>query len=342
MRPQAILEPRSPHRWRHRDRSVRAARDVEGMTRGPTYDDARFVAARELADEQGGVLSRPQLYTLGITRWEIRGQVRGGRWELIGDQSVKLHNGVISAAGERWAAVFQGGPRACLDGGSALVASGLQRYELDRVRVSVPRGARIRRNRRFNIRQTRRWAEDEIVRIGVPRTEPATAAVRAALWARTDREATYVLTLTVQQGLVPATAVGEALLRVRRDRRRLLLHEIVNELVDGARSLGEFDVARELRRRGLPAPARQVLRRDGRNRYYLDLYWPEFGLVLEIDGIHHTWAEKVVGDALRQNAMVLTGDTFLRLPLLGLRLQPERFFEQIAQALRARGWRAAA
>jgi very-short-patch-repair endonuclease len=248
----------------------------------------------------------------------------------------------LDPIGERWAAVFQGGPRACLDGGSALIAAGLERYELDRVRVSVPRGARIRRNRRFNIRQTRRWQGDEIVRTGIPRTEPATAAVRAGLWARTDREATYVLTICVQQGITSVSAIGHALLRVRRDKRRLLLHEVVNELADGARALGEFDVIRELRRRGLPEPRRQVLRRDGRNRYYLDLYWPDFRLVLEIDGIHHAWAENVVGDALRQNAVVLTGDTFLRLPLLGLRLEPAAFFSQVERALLAGGWSRAA
>lgn len=312
------------------------------MPRGPSYDDARFAAARELAAQQGHVLSRRQLYALGLTRWEVRGQVRRGRWKLIGDQSVQLHNGVLDPVGERWAAVFQGGPRACLDGGSALVAAGLERYELDRVRVSVPRGARIRRDRRFNIRQTRRWSSDEIVRVGIPRTQPATAAVRAALWARTDREATYVLTLSVQQGIAPVEAIAHALLRVRRDKRRLLLHEIVNELADGARSLGEFDVVRELCRRGLPAPERQVLRKDGRNRYYLDLYWPDFRLVLEIDGIHHSWAENVVGDALRQNAVVLDGDRFLRLPLLGLRLEPDAFFAQVEQALRSGGWLRAA
>lgn len=312
------------------------------MTRGPAYDDGRFVAARELAARQGGVLSRPQLYGLGISRWEITGQVRSRRWQLIGDQSVLLHNSEMSGEGEAWAAVFQGGPRACLDGGSALIAAGLERYELSPVRVSVPRGARVRRNRRFNIRQTRRWEAADMVAEGIPRTRVATAAIRAALWASTDREATYVLTITVQQGLVPPTALGEELLRIRRDKRRLLLHEIVNELLDGARSLGEIDVARELRRRGFPPPARQVLRRDGRNRYYLDLYWPEFGLVLEIDGIHHAWAENVVGDALRQNAVVLQGETFLRLPLLGLRLRPAEFFAQVEQGLRDGGWRQAA
>ena len=61
-----------------------------------------------------------------------------------------------------------------------------------------------------------------------------------------------------------------------------------------------------------------------------------------MDGIHHTWADNVVGDALRQNAVAMQGDTFLRIPLLGLRLKPDDFFAQIERALRDAGWRAVA
>jgi very-short-patch-repair endonuclease len=287
-------------------------------------------------------LSRKQLYGLGITRWEVRGQVRGHRWQLIGDQSVHLFNGPLSPEGEQWAAVFQGGPRACLDGGSALIAAGMERYEVDRVRVSVPRGARVRRNRRFDIRQTRRWSGGDIVQVGIPRTRPAVAAIRAALWARTDREASYVVLSAVQQRIAAGNDVGTELLRVRRDKRRLLLHAVVNELLDGAQSLGEIDIAVLLRRRGLPAPTRQCVRKDKRGRYYLDLHWPRYHLVVEIDGIHHAWAENIVGDALRQNALALDGDTVLRIPLLGLRLEAEAFLDQIEEGLRAGGWSAAA
>jgi very-short-patch-repair endonuclease len=310
------------------------------MARIPV-DDHRFEAARELGRQQGWVLSRKQLYAIGITRWEIRGQVRMVRWQLIGDQSVCLHNGPIEDWGHHWAAVFQGGPRAVLDGASSLIAGGLERFAVERIRVSVPRGAKIRRNRRYNIRQTRRWDAEDRAPSGIPRTRPDVAAIRGFLWAGTDREATYLLTLTVQQGLARPEALGHQALRVRRDKRRGMLHAVVNDLLDGGRSLGELDIARELRRRGLPAPARQVLRRDKAQRYYLDLYWPQFRLVVEVDGIHHAWAENVVGDALRQNSLAIAGDTVLRVPLLGLRLNPDEFFGQIEEALLTGGWRAA-
>ncbi len=115
-----------------------------------------------LAARQAGVLSRPQLYAAGVTR---------------------------------------AGARAFLDGASALVAAGLTKFEVDRIRVSVPRGARVRRGRGLDIRQTRRWsASDLATGGGAPRTRPEVAAVRGALWARSDGQAALLLTMAVQQG----------------------------------------------------------------------------------------------------------------------------------------------
>ena len=184
-------------------------------------------------------------------------------------------------------------------------------------------------------RQSRRWSADDAAPSRIPRTRNEVAAIRAALWAPSDKAAAYVLTRVVQDGFARPEDLGRALLPVLRDKRRLFLHAIVNDLLDGGRTLTEIDVVRELRRRGLPPPAQQVLRKDQRNRYYLDLSWPDLGVVVEIDGIHHTWANNVIGDALRQNALSLSGDVVLRLPLLGLRLQPDDFFAQIEEALAA-------
>ncbi len=65
--------------------------------------------------------------------------------------------------------------------------------------------------------------------------------------------------------------------------------------------------------------------------------WDEWGVVVEIDGIQHSWADHVVSDALRQNDVTLQDATVLRLPLLGLRVAADDFFAQIEQALAAAG-----
>ncbi|WP_224280185.1 hypothetical protein [Nocardioides lacusdianchii] len=295
-----------------------------------------------LADRQGGVVSRRQAYDAGLTRGEVRAQVRAHRWQRVWSRSLCLHTGPVSEEGLDWAAVFEGGDRALLDAEASLVASGLQNYDVASRRVSVPRGVKPLVGTGLDIRRTRRWSADDRAPSGVPRTRVPVAAVRAAMWAASDKQAALLLTMPVQQGLTTATLLGQALLDVRRDQRRPLMHDVVLDLVGGARSLGELDFARECRRRGFPEPTRQTVRRGKDGRYYLDVCWDDFALVVEIDGIHHSWATTVVPDALRQNDVALAGATVLRLPLLGLRVAADDFFEQVERGLRAGGWRSAA
>ena len=286
------------------------------------------------------MVSRTQLYGLGFTRGEVRNHVRARRWRVLGSHCVVLHTGPLTDTARYWAAVLEGGPRAVIDGVSALLLSGLRHYSTDEIRVSVPRGARIRhRGTVANIRQTRRWAADDTVRDGVPRTPPAVAAVRAALWARSNRQAELVMIMSVQQRLTSAEELAAEMLRIRRDKRRSLLNQVVLELLGGIGSLGELDVVRGCRDRGLPEPDKQVCRRTPEGTYYLDFRWSAWGVVLEVDGIQHAWVSNLVADAIRHNRLAIEGDTVLRLPVLGLRAQPETFFAQLEEALRAAGWR---
>lgn len=313
----------TPPRFRNRSRTLRTG---------------RLARVRQLSAEQGGVVSRAQIYDLGITRGEVRAHVRAGRWRRVWSRVIAVHTGELSRDGWHWAAVFEGGSRAMLDGNTALEAAGLTRFSSDVLRVSVPMEVKAVRAAGLDVRRTRRWSEDDLATSGVRRTRAPVAAVRAGLWAVSDKQAALAVTMTVQQGLATAEQIGQALLAVRRDRRRGLLHALVLDLLDGARSLGEVEFARECRGRGLPTPSRQTVRRGRGGRYYLDVFWDDFGVVVEIDGIHHGWAENVVADALRQNEVTLQQSLVLRLPLLGYRVAPEDFFAQIERALTAAGW----
>ena len=84
------------------------------------------------------------------------------------------------------------------------------------------------------------------------------AGVRAALWARSDKQASLLLTMAVQQGLTTAERLGAQALSVKRDRRRILVTTVIADLLGGVRSLGEHEFARECRSRGIPEPSRQV------------------------------------------------------------------------------------
>lgn len=267
----------------------------------------------------------------------MRANLAARRWQRHHSLVVALHTGPLTCEGEWWAAVLEGGPQAYLDGASALIAGGLKGFTAESLRVSVPPSGRARRAPGLHIRRTRRFDPHVVVTHGVPRARPDVAAVHAALWARTDKQAVLLLTMTVQQGLAKAEQIGRALLRVRRDKRRRLLHATVLDLLAGVTSIGESEFAQLCRERGLPEPSRQVRRRGPDGSAYLDVYWEQWGVVVEIDGIQHSWATQVVGDALRQNRITLQADLVLRLPLLGLRVAPDDFFAQIVEALRSRG-----
>ena len=130
--------------------------------------------------------------------------------------------------------------------------------------------------------------------------------------------------------------------RIQRHPRRRLLNRLVADIADGAQALGELDFATLCRQYGLPRPSRQVLRPGPEDRSYLDVYFDDYGLVVEIDGIHHLLGLNPLDDALRQNELTLVSDAVLRIPLLGVRLQPARFMAQLVRGLHDRGWNEAA
>ncbi|WP_090969323.1 hypothetical protein [Nocardioides exalbidus] len=297
----------------------------------------RLGLVRGIADQQGGVVSRDQLRQLRITDHEVLAHVHAGRWRPVHTQSLAVHTGPLPVLGQHWAAVFEAGRRGCLDGTSSLVAGGLEHFTEDVIRVSVPRGVLVRRATGIDVRQTRRLRAADLEPSGIPRTRPHVAGVRGALWAKSDKQATLILTMVVQQGMTLPERLGAELLTVRRDRRRLLVATVVTDLVGGVRSLGEHEFAQMCRLRRIPEPTRQVLRQGPDKKWYLDVYWEQWGVVVEIDGIQHAWATNVVADALRHNTIAIDRAIVLRLPLLGLRVAADDFFAQIIEALASRG-----
>ncbi|MDP3893209.1 hypothetical protein, partial [Nocardioides sp.] len=157
--------------------------------------DVRLARRRRferLAVHQAGVVSREQLRAAGLTHHELDANVAARRWQAVGRESICIHTGPLPVLAVHWAAVFEGGRRAFLDGESSLLVAGLEHYRPRAIRVSVPRGARIRTlpdlGMPVDIRQTRRWSPDDLVdRGGVPRTRQPVAAVRGGLWAQSDK-----------------------------------------------------------------------------------------------------------------------------------------------------------
>lgn len=177
-----------------------------------------------------------------------------------------------------------------------------------------------------------RRVPDEILTSGLPRTRPAIAAVRAARWAKSDRQAALTLVMPVQQGMCTGRQLVEASRATQGRNRRRLIRLLARDIADGAQSLGELDFAAMCRVRGLPQPTRQSVRRIGHGTAYLDAAWDDIGLAVEIDGSGHREGLAVAADNLRQNELVLMDETVLRIDLVGLRVNGDRFMDQVCRA----------
>lgn len=308
--------------------------------------------ARALAAEHGGVVHRRELARRGIDRFAVRAEVAAGRWALGGRHTVIVGGvgwagfpGGSGRAGERatrtdprlWQAVWESGSGAVLDGAAALVGQGLLGFELSVIDVSVP--SANRRRRVAGVRARRRRLAPTI-RVGVPRVAPEWATIHAAQWAVSDRQAALLVSLAVQQRLVAPQRLLRVWQEQRRSPNRAFIDHVVRDVCDGARSLGELDFAALCRARGLPEPNRQVVREVAGGRVYLDVFW-DVGLTVEVDGGHHALALHPVDDALRQNEVTLQRSLVLRIPVLGLRLRPGAFLDQVVRGYRLLEGRAA-
>ncbi len=142
--------------------------------------------------------------------------------------------------------------------------------------------------------------------------------------------------MTVQQRLTTPRRLAAAQRLVRGRTRRAFIRAVVRDIAFGAQSLGELDFARLCRERGVREPCRQVVRETPGGRSYLDVGWQDDELVVEVDGAQHRWGLAVTGDNLRQNDLTLSGDRVLRIDVIGLRLETDRFLAQVALGLARR------
>ncbi|MEI2764512.1 MAG: hypothetical protein V9F82_02295 [Dermatophilaceae bacterium] len=302
------------------------------MPRSAVRRRRREGIAAELAQGHGGVVHRAQLLRLGVTREDVRTEVRAGRWHLAGRHTVVPAGRNPVGPGRWWWAVWESGSGAILDGVSALLAQGLSGFHTERMDVTVP--GRCTAYRLVGVTLHRRREIGPALSIGVPRARPESAVIRAAQWAGSDRQAALLVGMPVQQRLVSPDRLLRAWAEVTRSPRRALLDSVVRDVCSGAQSLGELDFARWCRRYRLPEPNRQSVCRGRSGRVYLDVEWTTHGVVVEIDGGHHLAGLNPLDDALRSNELVLDGRRVLRLPVLGLRLEPAAFMAQVARALR--------
>lgn len=301
-----------------------------------------------LIHAQEGLLALWQARRFGVDQRSLQRAVRRREgWRRVGKRTVMLGPLPLSGSQGRIRAILEVGSRARLGGLAALQEMGWE-HGCDFIDIVVPRGHRANKRKLpgavrlhfADVPSSGLWEVSpsaDSVR-PVPRTAAARSLVDAAAWARSSREATFVVVSTLQAGLTSVDDLSVELQQRSNTRRRGLVRQIVVEFQGGSQSMGELDFVRECRRRGLPEPRRQVSRRDasGRSRFTDAEFAGADGriVMVEIDGVGHMSAESWIADMERHNDLAMvTGAVVLRVSTWQLRHQPEPFFRRLETVL---------
>lgn len=302
---------------------------------GPDADDFQW-----LRFQQNDVVSWAQAST-HVGRGAAANRLRRRRWQRPERGVIVAHSGPLTRQQHLWAAVLGAGQDAVLAGATAATLEGLRGYDRSAIDVLIPAGRRARAMAGVRIHRTAVLPAHHVRWTGSPpRTVVARSVVDAAAWARTDDDARAIVAAAFQQRRVVPADLDRVLDLMPRSRRRALVIETAALAAGGAHALTELNLATLCRRSGLPPPDEQVHRTDssGRDRY-LDAYWSEYRLHVEVDGSWHLEVRTWWSDMQRQNDLWISGDRVLRFPGWALIHEPAKVAAQLHAALVAGGWR---
>jgi hypothetical protein len=293
--------------------------------------------SKRLLTEDDTVQTLPRLVAAGWTHEAVHAQFNAHRWQRFG-QAVLVHNGTPSVAELRRIALANAGPRAALTAFTAAEEFGLRSWEREEVHLLVPGGTRVARvpGVSTRIHYVGAWNPDQILAVRqLHRAAPA--LVLAASTFRQPRPACGILAAGIQQRLVTAGQLLDAVSHSPRVRHRHAMLLALRDIAQGSEALSEIDLARLCRRYGLMTPIRQAVRVEpsGRRRY-LDGEWTLRSgrrLVVEVDGALHLAPRRWWDDQLRQNEITLGGDAVLRFPSVVVRHEELIVVDQIRRGL---------
>jgi len=294
--------------------------------------------------EQSGVLTTEQADEF-LGRGTVRGHLKLGRWRRICPGVLLTGNGELTPQQQLWVAVLVGGRAAMLAGAAAVSAGGVSGIAGGHIPVLIPaaRCASKRVSRlppdmpAVRVHRTSVLPPEHYQAGRPPRTTMARSVVDAAAWAPSERAAQLMLAAACQQRRVTPEELLAVLSVLTRVRRRAFLRSTLTDLEGGASALSEIDLLGLCRRFHLPAPDLQQRRRDADGRLrYLDAYWREWRLHVEVDGAHHMEVAAWSLDMLRQNKIWIAGDRILRFPAWLLRTNPGEVAAQLQGALKPR------
>jgi hypothetical protein len=295
---------------------------------------------------QYGVFSREQALESGITVPMIGARLRSGAWRAVCRGVYADAATDIDRIGMMWAALLSVGRFAILSHETAAELHKLGGRPDRDIHITVPATARITAPPGVRIHRSRRALRLALADATMPYTSAEETVLDLVDVAETFDDmcgwVTHLLNRPRTATLKEAAAVRlrAAMSERGRLRWRSILAEMINATVTGDESVLEHRYERDVERaHGLPEPARQApfVKPDGtpgrRDRAY-----PEYRVVIELDGQLFHEAEDVWEDKDRDNAAIEAGHEPLRYGWKHVTQQPCATAAQVARVLRAHGW----
>jgi hypothetical protein len=290
-----------------------------------------------LAENQHAVVSRDQLLEVGYTREAIDHRIRTGRLH-------PLHRGIYAVGRSnvtdhgRWMAAVLACPGSVVSHSSAaaLWRMGSERHGL--IELSLPSLSR-RCRPGLQIHQRPSLKERDLTReYGIPVTTPIQTLIDMSL--RLDRPGVErMINEADKYNVMHPPQLREALDARAGERGVARLRHILDRRT--------FRLTKEeLERRFLPLASKAglptPLTGQWVNKFEVDFYWPDLGLVVETDGLryHRTPAEQA-RDRLRDQTHTAAGLTPLRFTHEQVRYEPEHVLAVLKATARLLAERAA-
>jgi hypothetical protein len=296
---------------------------------------------REIARFQGGVITRKQALAAGLSTGAIVSKLKYARWRQLYRGVYATFTGPVSRDAQLWAAVLYAGKGAELSHETAAELHGLIDRPAIGIHVTVPASRRVRPVPGLVIHLSARARNAYFPRGVLPHTFVEDTVLDLVGAADSFDDVCGWVTRAFGRRLTGEGPLLATMSQRKKLRWRAELVGLVRAAAGGAHSVLEFRYDRDVERaHGLPAAKRQVpfTKPDGR-RGFRDRYYEKYGLAIELDGKEWHPEEKHPVDVGRDNLVSTTGGSTLRYGWDDVARRACEAAAQVAESLRARGWR---
>lgn len=288
-----------------------------------------------LAALQAGVVTSEQTLGHGLTKTAIARLTGEGRWRRVAKGLYLVSDQPPDWEALAWSGVLLGGESARLGGAAAGHLHGLNDPP-DEIEVLLP-WTTIRKARSPWLFVRERTSVRSPRSVGSPPRLSVEETVIDLSQRSTEGQVVHLVTKAVQNRRTTAARLERCASGRTRLRHRRLLKALLLDVADGAETPLEVHYARDVERaHDLPAGKRQ--KKSRRGRYYRDVTYEDFGLIVELDGRLGHEGEGHFRDMHRDNEAVLLGEVTLRYGWFDVVDRPCQAAFQVGTVLSALGW----